>query len=128
MKPFASGYVVSMTGENWPRGDHPSDPAEGARDIGTPPDKSVDEPHTTVRSDDLRALLDTEDDHARLVLQEGRVQLRVGREGNAVDTAGAVTVISRAGLRDRLAGATPDARRLVDQAVELNTEISSLGA
>lgn len=120
-----SGYCPHMAGENWTRGDHPSDPAEGARDIGTPPHQSQAEPHTTVWSDDLRALLDTEDDCARLVLQEGRVQLRVAEDG---DTTGAVTLISRAGLRDRLAGATPDARWLLAQAVELNTEISSLGA
>lgn len=108
-----------MAGENWTRG-HPSDPAEGPRDIGTPPT----EPHTGVRSDDLRALLDTEGDDARLVLQEGRVQLRT----DAGDTTGAVTIISRAGLLERLAGATPDARRLLEQAVELDTEIASLGA
>ncbi|GAA5113978.1 hypothetical protein [Haloechinothrix salitolerans] len=113
-----------MAGENWTRGDHPTEPAEGARDIGTPPQSPPTEPHTGVRSDDLRALLDIEDDDARLVLQEGRVQLRT----DSGDTTGAVTIISRAGLRERLAGATPDARRLLDQAVELNTEIASLGA
>ncbi|WP_034271681.1 hypothetical protein [Haloechinothrix halophila] len=111
-----------MAGENWTPGDHPSGTAPGARDIGPPPPPT--EPHAGVRSDDLRALLDTEDDDARLVLQEGRVQLRT----DAGDTTGAVTIISRAGLRERLAGATPDARWLLEQAVELNTEIASLGA
>lgn len=114
-----------MAGENWTRGDHPTEPAEGARDIGTPPQPSPTEPHTGVRSDDLRALLDTENDDARLVLQEGRVQLRTDDAG---ELTGAVTIISRAGLRERLAGAPPDAQRLVDHAVELTTEIASLGA
>lgn len=121
------GYLAGMAADNWTRGDHPSDPAEGARDIGTPPRQQADaEPHTAVQQQDLRALLDTEDDGARLVLQEGRIQLRTGSAGE--DTTGAVSVISRAELRNRLAGAVPDARRLADQAVELNTEISSLGA
>lgn len=111
-----------MAGENWTRGNRSADRAERAHDIGTPPPPT--EPHTGVRSDDLRALLDTENDDARLVLQEGRVQLRT----DAADTTGAVTIISRAGLRERLAGATPDARRLLEQAVELDTEIASLGA
>lgn len=78
------------------------------------------------RTDDLRALLDTEGDDARLVLREGRIQVRAG---NIVeDRTGAVTLISRGEFRDRLAGAVPDSRRPADHAVQVNSEISSLGA
>ncbi|SFQ42528.1 hypothetical protein SAMN05421810_10798 [Amycolatopsis arida] len=75
----------------------------------------------SLRAEHLRRLLDAGPD-ARLVLQEGRYEVTDG------ETAGALSVVTRAGLLDRLGGERPDEGRLEEQAAMLETEISNLGA
>lgn len=99
------------------RGAHPSEPAEGGRDQGVPPEPRGGQVHP----DDLRELLGA-DEAALLVLQEGRIRVVPG------DYEGALEVISREDLAGRLGARADDKTALEEQAVLLNTEIRQLGA
>lgn len=102
-----------MQAENWTRGAHPSEPAEGGRD----------QAHTHVTAGDLRRLLDAGVDTARLVLEEGRVQVDPGLD----DRHRGLVIITRDDLLERV-GEHPDDTRLDEQATVLDTEIAQQGA
>jgi hypothetical protein len=73
----------------------------------------------------LRKLLDA-GPGAQLMLREGDYVL-TGSSGNE-ESKGALLVISRAGLLDRLGDGDADEARLREQVAMLRTELSSLGA
>jgi NADH dehydrogenase len=80
----------------------------------------------TIESDDVRRLADA-DDGAVLVLLEGRVTV-IGHDELDDDAhRGALQVISRAELLDRVGGASLSDDDLVRQAAILDAEVSELG-
>ncbi|GAA4663356.1 MULTISPECIES: hypothetical protein [Amycolatopsis] len=80
---------------------------------------------TKVTADDLRVLLRS-GEGGKLVLEAG--QLLVVPPERAAEHAGAMTVVSREDLRQRLGEGEPDERALEEQAAVLDTEITQLGA
>jgi hypothetical protein len=80
----------------------------------------------TISTDDVRRLLHAEDKDAILVLVEGRTEvIGAGRLASA-DYRGALEVITRDDLVNRL-GADPSEHELAEQAAALDTAISELG-
>ncbi|GAB3220488.1 hypothetical protein [Mycolicibacterium hippocampi] len=81
----------------------------------------------TISTDDVRRLLDADDDSV-LVLIEGRVEVITGGEIDDEKHRGALEVISRAALLERTGGTDLSDHELTEQAAALDTEVSELGA
>lgn len=81
----------------------------------------------TITSDHLRQLLDADDDDAVLVLIEGRAEVI---DSDAIDDdehRGALEVISRADLIERLDGEDPSDHEIEEQAATLDATVDELG-
>jgi len=79
-----------------------------------------------ITSDHLRALLDSSDAASILGLIEGRVEVIEGDQIGSDPYRGALTVISRGDLEERLGGETGD-DELDAQAEALSTSVQELG-
>lgn len=80
----------------------------------------------TVQSDDVRRLLDADGD-AVLVLLAGRTEVISGAELDDEEHRGALQVITRADLLDRVGDAEPSESDLTVQAALLDAEVAQLG-
>lgn len=78
-------------------------------------------PHTRVRPDDLRALLNAPYDEACLVLQEGQLQVLPPEQDVGL------VVITCGDLVEQL-GDTPEDTAVEERAAELDSTISQLGS
>ncbi|OBG88619.1 hypothetical protein A5698_24110 [Mycobacterium sp. E136] len=79
-----------------------------------------------ISTEDVRALLQSEEKNAVLVVVEGRVDvIGAGRLASA-DYRGALEVVSREDLVNRI-GDTPSDREIEEQAAQLDTAVSELG-
>jgi hypothetical protein len=79
-----------------------------------------------ISTDDVRNLLDAEEG-AVLVFLEGRAEVVGPRQLDTEQYRGALQVIDRDDLVKRL-GAEPSEHELVEQAAQLDSQISELGA
>ena len=80
----------------------------------------------TVTPEHVRALLDSDDEAATLVLIEGRVAVASRDQLASDDFRGAFEVVSRADLVERL-GADPGEQDVVDEAGALSVAAQQLG-
>lgn len=80
----------------------------------------------TVRTDDLRKLLDSDADDAQLVLEEGRTL--VVRGAAMGEHPGAVVIVTKPVLRTRLGDDVDNDTVLEQHAAMLDSGISNLGA
>lgn len=79
-----------------------------------------------ISTEDVRALLQSEEKNAVLVVVEGRVDvIGAGRLASA-DYRGALEVVSREDLVNRI-GETPSDREIEEQAAQLDTAVTELG-
>jgi hypothetical protein len=81
-----------------------------------------------IDEDLLRALLDATDDGAALVLLEGRAQVANRAALESGQSRGAVVLLSRADLVDRLGTASPGPEELTRAAASLRDAAAKLGA
>ncbi|OBA57759.1 hypothetical protein A5647_22710 [Mycobacterium sp. 1100029.7] len=82
----------------------------------------------TVTADDVRRLLDCQDDDAVLVLIEGRVDIATPAQLDSPEYRGALQIATRADVLQRAGGPTPSENELAQRADELDTEVRNLGA
>lgn len=82
--------------------------------------------HMTVSADDVRRLLDADDDSV-LVLIEGRTEVLSPTELDDDEHRGALEIITRADLVERIGTADPGDHELTEQAATLDATISELG-
>ncbi|OBB39801.1 hypothetical protein [Mycobacterium sp. 852002-51961_SCH5331710] len=79
-----------------------------------------------ISTEDVRALLQSEEKNAVLVVVEGRVDvIGAGRLASA-EYRGALEVVSREDLVNRI-GETPSDREIEEQAAQLDTAVTELG-
>lgn len=79
-----------------------------------------------ISAQDVRALLESEEKNAVLVVIEGRVEvIGAGRLASA-DYRGALEVVARDDLVQRI-GDSPSDREIEEQAAQLDTAVSELG-
>ncbi|OBK77446.1 hypothetical protein [Mycobacterium sp. 1164985.4] len=79
-----------------------------------------------ISTEDVRTLLQSEEKNAVLVVVEGRVDvIGAGRLASA-DYRGALEVVSREDLVNRI-GETPSDREIEEQAAQLDTAVTELG-
>ncbi|UXA11023.1 NAD(P)/FAD-dependent oxidoreductase [Mycobacterium sp. SMC-8] len=108
----------------WSSWDLPTSPTQAGVNNGAPGIRSA----MTISPDDVRRLLDSDDDGATLVLIEGRAEVISGGQKAGDAYRGALEVISRRELLDRTGGAsrlTDD--QLTAQAASLDTAVNELG-
>lgn len=79
-----------------------------------------------ISADDLRTLLQSEERNAVLVVVEGRVDVISAGRLASDDYRGALEVVSREDLVNRI-GETPSDREIDEQAAQLDTAVSELG-
>jgi hypothetical protein len=81
----------------------------------------------TISADDVRRLLEDESPDAILVLLEGRAQVISQSEADSDAYRGALQVVSRDDLLQRIGGADLSDRLIQEQATILDTTVSELG-
>lgn len=79
-----------------------------------------------ISTDDVRRLLEIDDDDAVLVVIEGRAEVIAAGELESEQYRGALEVLRRDDLVDRI-GTEPSERELQEQAATLDAEVSELG-
>lgn len=79
-----------------------------------------------ISAEDVRALLRSEEKEPVLVVVEGRVEVIGAGQLASADYRGALEVVSRDDLVQRI-GETPSDREIDEQAAQLDTGISELG-
>jgi len=83
---------------------------------------------STITADHVRELLRSPDRDPRLVLLEGRVRVVTAEEAGTDRYRGAVEVVSRDDLADRLGPGEPTERDLESLAARLEAVVAELGA
>jgi hypothetical protein len=81
----------------------------------------------TISADDVRRLLENESPDAVIVLIEGRAEVISQRDSDSDAYRGALQVISRDDLLQRIGGADLSDRLIQEQATILDTTVSELG-
>lgn len=79
-----------------------------------------------ISTEDVRGLLQSEEKNAVLVVIEGRVEVIGAGRLASPDYRGALEVVSRDDLVQRI-GETPSDREIDEQAAQLDTAVSELG-
>lgn len=79
-----------------------------------------------ISAEDVRALLRSEEKEPVLVVVEGRVEVIGAGQLASADYRGALEVVSRDDLVQRI-GETPSDREIDEQAAQLDTGVSELG-
>jgi hypothetical protein len=81
----------------------------------------------TVSADDVRRLLAADEPDASLVLIEGRIQVLTAGEKDSDAYRGALELVSRDELLNRIGGREPSERELEEQAESLDVAVRELG-
>lgn len=79
-----------------------------------------------ISAEDVRGLLRSEENNAVLVVVEGRVEVIGAGQLASADYRGALEVVSRDDLVQRI-GENPSEREIDEQAAQLDTAVSELG-
>jgi hypothetical protein len=82
----------------------------------------------SVSAEDVRRLLERDDDEAVLVAIEGRIDVVSAAELESPDYLGALQIATRQEMLERTEGAQLSERELAEQAEELDTALRNLGA
>ncbi|ORB74149.1 hypothetical protein [Mycobacterium scrofulaceum] len=82
----------------------------------------------TVSADDVRRLLDSQDEQSVLVAIEGRIDVASPAELDTAAYRGALQLATRGEVLARAGGAQLSERELAEQAEELDTALRNLGA
>ncbi|OBH12500.1 hypothetical protein [Mycobacterium sp. E1747] len=82
----------------------------------------------SISAEDVRRLLDRQDEDAVLVAIEGRIDVASVAELESPDYRGALQIATRRELLERTGGAQLSERELAEQAEELDTALRNLGA
>jgi hypothetical protein len=82
----------------------------------------------SVSAEDVRRLLERDDDEAVLVAIEGRIDVVSAAELESPDYRGALQIATRQEMLERTEGAQLSERELAEQAEELDTALRNLGA
>lgn len=82
----------------------------------------------SVSAEDVRRLLDRQDEDAVLVAIEGRIDVASAAELESPDYRGALQIATRQEVLERAGGAQLSERELAEQAEELDTAFRNLGA
>jgi hypothetical protein len=82
----------------------------------------------SVSAEDVRRLLERDDEQAVLVAIEGRIDVVSAAELESPDYLGALQIATRQEMLERTEGAQLSERELAEQAEELDTALRNLGA
>ncbi|OBI07680.1 hypothetical protein [Mycobacterium scrofulaceum] len=82
----------------------------------------------SVSAEDVRRLLDRQDEDAVLVAIEGRIDVASAAELESPDYRGALQIATRQEVLDRAGGPQLSEHELAEQAEELDTAFRNLGA